>query len=90
MSNGGNKVGAVLIILAVVFGLAILFILTDAKKTIKDVWNMWTPNSAVVEPEESDSLFIEYIGPRYSSEKEAQIRQLNEHMSEFLNVEDIE
>ena len=84
--RGHIKEEAVMVILAAFFALVICFVLMDVKGSIRKWWY----GSTLYELDEYDSLSVESIGPQYSEEKESQIRQLNEHMAEFLNVYDVE
>lgn len=72
-------------LMAIFVFLCILFVVRDGSDAIREWWN----REAIVEEEVDDSLAVDGIGSQ-SPAKEAQVRRLNERMSEFLNTYDIE
>lgn len=72
----------------IIMFLPIIIIIFGVDESFREWWNN---RKSYVEIEEvDDSLSVEGIGPQYSPEKEAEIRRLNEFMSNFLNENDVE
>lgn len=78
--------GAILFLMLGIIVASVLFITEGGTSIFQGLMN----DDPIVEAETADSLTIDYIGPRYVPEKEAQIRELNENMATFLNANDLE